>query len=58
MVSKKDQKSQPSNNETSKPLASPVCYMDEFPEYFEGETSDNSDTKGTVKKDALQSPEP
>jgi hypothetical protein len=58
MVSKKDQKPQPSKNEASKPLASPVCYMDEFPEYFEGKTSDNSAAKDTVKRDVLQSPKP
>lgn len=44
-------------NQERKQSASPVCYLDQFPGYFEGESVKHS-TGGTIKKDTEHTPEP
>ncbi len=41
-----------------KQSASPVCYLDEFPEYFGGEEAVKSNADDKNKKDTEHSPEP
>lgn len=59
-MSKKHDKKPGNKEDKRKPVSSPVCYMDQFPEYFGGETDQNSDAeaKRPPQKDMLSLPEP
>lgn len=57
-MSEKSKKPQSNSGQERKPPASPVCYLDQFPEYFGGEEAVKSNTEDTNKKDTEHSPEP
>ena len=50
-MSEKGKKLQSNSGQERKPAASPVCYLDQFPEYFGDEEAVKPNTDDTNKKD-------
>ena len=57
-MGEKGKQPQSNSGQKRKPPASPVCYLDQFPGYFEGEENVQPELGDTKRKDPSRPPEP